>query len=860
MFMLLSRRAYRPLLGIVCAALGLVISLTLPGRGTQAAAPPSVQIAAPTAAQPEAQGRALYEIGQFSAAIPLWQQAAQVYQAQGDFLGQARVLSNLALAYQQLGQWPEATQAVADSLTLLQNQRTPDGLLIFAHVLNTQGGLLLAQGQAEQALAIWQQATTTYQHLGDTVGALRSQINQAQAMQALGLYRRALETLTETTTALESQPESPLKVVALRHLGDMLRLTGDLAQARAVLEQSLALATRLQLPAEQGAALLSLGTVARAQQDGAAALSFYEQAASLPTPPQTALLTQLAQLSLQIDQQQWAEAQALWPAIQAQLDRLPANHTTVYARINLVRSLVRLKQASAAAAPDWLTLAQILATAAEQAQSFGDQRAQAYALGHLGNVYEQTEQWQFAQALTEQALQMAQALDASDIAYQWQWQLGRLLKQQGETANAIKAYTLAVKTLNTLRGDLVAINAELQFSFRKDIEPIYRELVGLLLQPEADKTVPQAHLLQARDVIESLQLAELDNFFREACLDTEAIEIDQVDPQAAIVYTIILGDRLNVILRLPEQPLRHYSVAVAKTDLEAVTKQFRDTLVIRSRREFLAPAQQLYDWLIRPVAEDLQRSGVNTLVFVLDGPLLNIPMAALHDGHHYLIESYGVALTPGLKLLSPRAIPREQLSVLAAGLTEARPGFASLHYAAAELEAIEAAIPNDKVLLDQAFTRQALRQELQTDAFSIVHIATHGQFSSRAEDTFILAWDDRINVADLDETLQANALNQAGAIELLVLSACETAVGDQRAALGIAGVAVRAGARSTLATLWSINDQATTEFSHFFYQQLAQPTATRANALRQAQLSLLNDPQYRHPLYWAPYILVGNWL
>jgi CHAT domain-containing protein len=141
-----------------------------------------------------------------------------------------------------------------------------------------------------------------------------------------------------------------------------------------------------------------------------------------------------------------------------------------------------------------------------------------------------------------------------------------------------------------------------------------------------------------------------------------------------------------------------------------------------------------------------------------------------------------------------------------------------------------------------------------------VHIATHGQFSSRAEDTFILAWDDRINVADLDETLQANALNQAGAIELLVLSACETAVGDQRAALGIAGVAVRAGARSTLATLWSINDQATTEFSHFFYQQLAQPTATRANALRQAQLSLLNDPQYRHPLYWAPYILVGNWL
>ncbi|MDJ0706580.1 MAG: CHAT domain-containing protein, partial [Leptolyngbyaceae cyanobacterium MO_188.B28] len=596
------------------------------------------------------------------------------------------------------------------------------------------------------------------------------------------------------------------------------------------------------------------------------ALSFYQQAAAISTSPQTHLQIQLAQLSLLVEMGEQTAAQSLSPRIHAQLDASPVNRTTVYNRINFARSLLSLKQLgdngpkSNNQAPHWRSIAELLATAVQQAKDLRDQRAEAYALGNLAAVYEHTQQWSIAQDLTQKALQQAQAINAADIAYRWQWQLGRLLKTQGDAPKAIAAYSQAVATVKSLRGDLVAINPEVQFSFREDVEPIYRQLVSLLLEPDQRNDVSQDHLAQARDVIESLQVAELDNFFREACLNAESVQIDQIDQQSAVVYPIMLEDRLEIILRLPQQPLKHYTTALPEDQLQQSIEQLRQKLVIRSRRSFLPLSQQLYDWLIRPLANDLQTSGVDTLVFVLDGPLQNIPMAALHNGERFLLEDYRIALTPGLQLLDPKPLPKEDLKSLVAGLSQGRQGFAPLSHVPLELEEIESELPNSTVLLDQTFTTQSLQEKIESSPFPIVHIATHGQFSSNAAQTFILAWDNPINVIELDHILQSGFPRRESAIELLVLSACETLAGDRRAALGLAGVAVRAGARSTLATLWSVNDEATTELMGQFYAQLTNPDTTRAEALRQAQLSLLNNPQYRHPLYWAPYVLLGNWL
>lgn len=803
--------------------------------------------------QQEQQAREFYAAGQFSQAATLWQQAAQNYQAQGDILNQAMALSNLSLADQQLGQWTKAKAAIAASLQLIQTQNNSDlsSLKILAQALDTQANLQLTLGQPQLALTTWQKAAATYQQAGDDVGVTRTLINQAQALKALGFYRRALTTLTSVNQNLQKQPDE-IKVAGLRSLGNVLRVLGNLDSSRQVLQQSLLIAKHLKSAPDISATLISLGNTAQSQQD-TTALTFYQQAANTAVSPITKIQAQLNQLSLLVANKQWSAAQTLLPQIEPQITNLSPSQAGIYARINFAQSLMKI---GATGKDDKANIAQIFATAIQQARSLGDQRTESYALGNLGELYE-PEQKSNAQKLTEQALVLAQAINAPDIVYRFSWQLGRLLKAQGDIPGAITSYTQAVNTLQSLRNDLVAINSDIQFSFRESVEPVYRELVSLLLQPN-NANISQENLIQARQVIESLQLAELDNFFREACLDARPAQIDTINPKAAVLYPIILSDRLEVILSLPDQPLRHYTTFESQSQIESISEQLRQTLVIRSKRTFLPYAQQAYDWLIRPVQTDLANSQVNTLVFVLDGALRNMPMAVLHDGNKYLVEKYSIALAPSLQLLDPKPLQRRKLKVLSAGLSEARQGFAPLENVALELQEIKSEVPST-VLLNQEFTYNNLQAKLESTSFPIIHIATHGKFSSKAAETFLLTWDDRIGIEELDNLLKSPQ-NRQQAIELLVLSACETATGDNRAGLGLAGIAVRAGARSTLATLWAINDAATTQLTTQFYEQLTTTRETKAQALRSAQLSLLQNPLYKHPIYWAPYVLLGNWL
>jgi CHAT domain-containing protein len=375
------------------------------------------------------------------------------------------------------------------------------------------------------------------------------------------------------------------------------------------------------------------------------------------------------------------------------------------------------------------------------------------------------------------------------------------------------------------------------------------------LQGEAS----QENLVKARETIESLQLAELNNFLREACLKVPSVKIDKVDKQAAVIYPIILRDRLEVIVSLPEKPLLHYQTIIPATEVEKEIEELHDSLVIRSQRFFYEPAQKLYQLLIDPALADLQANQIKTLVFVLDGSLRNIPMNSLYDGKHYLVEQYNVALTPGLQLLSPRSLQDLKLKVLGVGITEGKEEFSPLNHVKDELKAIKQKIPAE-ILLDRDFTSQNFQEKIEFANFPIIHIATHGQFSSKLTDTFLLAWDERLSIDTLDRILRKKVNTQDRAIELLVLSACETASGDKKAALGLAGMAIKAGARSTLATLWSVNDRASAELMNRFYEEIAKKKTTKAEALRKAQVSLLNDPLYKHPFYWSSFVLVGNWL
>lgn len=709
-------------------------------------------------------------------------------------------------------------------------------------------------GQISEALTLWQQAERAYREQNDIDGILGSQINQARALQAAGFYKRATALLIQVEEALQKQPDSALKVTGLRNLGKMLRLVGNLAQSRTVLEQSLAIATKLQNnAADRSGILLSLGNTTRAQGDLDTARSFYQQAGAIAPAPTAKTQVQLTQFSLLVETNRQTEAQQLFPELQSQISQLSPTRLAVYARIDLARNVIKMSQAASMIE----TTTQDLAIAVQQARTMGDRRAESYALGTMGSLYEAAQQWNDAKKLTQQALILAQSIDAPDISYQWQWQLGRILCQGTQCPpTAIEAYSAAVKTLQSLRSDLVTVNQDVQFSFRESVEPVYRQYVELLLQ---DSAPSQQNLNRAREVIEALQLAELDNFFREACITARPVKIDQIDPQAAVIYPIILPNQFAVILSLPNQPLRYYKTALAQVESDRILIQLRQSLRPTAFVEDWLPiAQQVYDLLLRPAAAELAASGVKTLVFVPDGLLRNLPMAALHDGQQYLIEKYSVVLTPGLQLLQPRSLNQQKLQGLLAGLSQPRENFSALPNVAAEIDQIKTAL-SAKVLLDQAFTNRAFQREIDATSSPVVHLATHGQFSSNADNTFILTWDGRITVKQLDQILRAREGN-LNPIELLVLSACQTATGDRRAALGMAGVAVRSGARSTLASLWSVSDRSTATLMIEFYRELAQPGINKAEALRRAQISLLRQTDYASPYYWAPFVLLGNWL
>ncbi|GAB4297916.1 MAG: hypothetical protein Fur0025_36160 [Oscillatoriaceae cyanobacterium] len=761
-------------------------------------------------------------------------------------------------------------------------QRTNDqGKIINGAELITRGREAFQKGNANIALELWIQAEAAYKQEGFQLGVWGAKLNQAEALQTLGLYRRAISVLNQLVeprhiTNIDSSREAAnLEISAFLALGKALQQVGDLNRAQEVLQQSLELANNLGVAANPSTPTplpggerrvntniseinLVLGNLARVQGDGAAAQKYYQQAAV--TAEDNALLkvqAGLNELNLLVANQQLDAALAMLAPIEAQLNQLPMSRGRVYGRINFAESLALLELSET----EFRQKAALqLAAAVTEAQSIGDVQGEARALVNLGKLYEQKGQFLPGQQLTEQGLKQAQSIGAADIVYQASWQLGRLLKAQGNLSGAISAYTEATTTIQSLRSDLVAISSDVQFSFRDTVEPVYRQFVSLLLQPPGDGNgVSQENLQAARRAIESLQLAELDNFFRDACLNAKAVQVDQIDPHAAVIYPIILPDRLEVIISLPGQPLQNYATTIPSHQVEQTLLQLQQSLTpLASNQKRLQLSQQIYDWLIRPALPQLEASKIQTLVFVPDGFFRNVPLSVIHDGSQYLLEKYSIALTPGLQLLDPQPIATKTLRALTGGLSQARDGFVALPAVEVEITEIQSEIPTSTIL-NQDFTKAGLKAALEKTPFPVVHLATHGQFSSKAEDTFILTWDGRINVTELDELLRGSERDRAP-IELLVFSACQTAAGDDRAALGLAGVAVRSGARSTLATLWSVQDQATAMLMVEFYRQLALGV-TKAEALRQAQLSLLQGQRrFNHPFFWAPFVLVGNWL
>ncbi|NEP15868.1 MAG: CHAT domain-containing protein [Leptolyngbya sp. SIO4C1] len=829
------------------------------------------------------QGIERYDQGQFTAAIEAWQQAQTAFVRQDNRLAQAYVLNNLAQAYQQLAQWPAAEAALAQSQAQLDSLAAlseSDAWEVQAKVLNTQGQLQWRDGQPEQALASWQQAADYYQQAGTSAGALIAQLNQAQALQTLGLNRRALQLLQQTYQALPSAT-GPLRAAGLRQLGIAYAQVGALARSQQILEASLAQAAT---PETQ----LALGNTARARSHRAAAtgqrqtalaygemaLQHYQRAAQ----SDSALLSvqaRLNQLSYLIETGRLAAA-ADWRALATRLAALPAGQPALFAQLSYAHSLTCLAWPVGCVRPEWsdgsaipaaaerptaAQIAQLLAAARQQAQQQQDIGLVSNATGQLGHLYELTQQWSEAEALTQQALWLIEGQQLPELAYRWEWQLGRIY-QATNRGDAIAAYERALGALKEVRDSLLQVDAQTQFSFRDYVEPVYREFLEVLLSPTSQQPLASAVLKQAIQVLDALQLTELENFL--GCNLARLVNISEtsVDPAAVKLYPIILSEQLLVIYEIPGQPLAYYTTQVPQPQVEARLRSLRRDLTLPGKTpQVIAQAAEVYHWLITPLEAVLAaQPQIDTLVFVPDGLLRNLPMGILYDGERYLIEKgYAIAIAPQIELFQPRAAARLNIFRGGISLPQQIRGevFPPIEQVRKELEQIPAAFTSAPPLLDEAFTEANIEQRLQNDDVSAIHWKTHGVFSSDPSNTYLVAYQDSITANELNALLQQ--LGQRDPLELMVLSACETALGDRRAVLGLAGVAVRAGARSTLSTLWRADDDANTQLMTQFYQALLQPGTTKAKALQQAQQWLLSEAGYPAPYYWGTYVLVGNW-
>ena len=842
---------------------------------------------------------AKYQAEDYLNAVDCWQQAVAKFKAEGDMLNQAMAMSNLSLSRQKLGQWEQAGKEINSSLQLLRSLQTnPEQQKVLAQSLDIQGLFYWSTGQNQQALDIWKEATEVYQEIGDRTGIIRSKLNQVQAWQALGFYLRSHEILKEVKENLDDAEPSLVKAKGLRSLGNTFRKIGELEESLSNLSQSLDIANNLKLPSAIKAVKLDLGNTYRAKwqkeisigKEDEAIQSFKDAIKNYQDAivNKTKLVTELPLLTLQLkanlnllslmvdqelrvknkgDVNNYEElilpTQPLVDEINSLLTKLPASRTKTFAQIKLANNWQKLGQQS-------LPIAQLLAEAQEQAHKLGDQRAESSAFGSLGKVYEEKEQLVEAEQLTEKALIFAQNTHSSDLTYRWQWQLGRILTKEAQKKGdqqiletAISTYDAAVKTLETVRSNLLAINSELQFSFRDDVEPLYRELIDLLVQRKGEQD-----LNQASQLLDELQLAELENFLRCNLHTRERVSLDKLqDNSTVIIYPILLQDRLEVLVKPPKSEGEMTSLKlypynqVSKQEVEKTIADLRKDLGNTPfQKKGKRLANKLYDWLIKPGEEKgfWQPDKVKNLVFVLDSSLRQIPMAALYDGQQYLIEKYTVAISIGSEV--PHSQTQRQLKPLILGQSQPSEGFDGLEHVIDGIERIKAvfrdvAITNYKTLVDKNLNNQTLTETVNSSHYSLVHLATHGQFSSDPEETFVItAPSDRLNLADMEKLFRQNT---QAPIELLVLSACQTAQGDDRAILGLTGITVQAGVSSSIGTLWAVEDAFTSDFMPHFYRYLSGNKLSKAEALAKVQRKYIH--QGRMPDKWSPFVIVGNW-
>ena len=645
-------------------------------------------------------------------------------------------------------------------------------------------------GQFEQAISVWKQEASSYQAQKNKDQEIETLLKIGRGYISLGQFNSAI---VELKRIMALKPSDSNRALTQARLGNAYQGIGKLEQAisyyQSSLKQEKSLTTinnLVEALQSQSKYNLLLAESARAndsatkyrlqaEQNRDSAFKYAKQALTLSNT--TNLSSVRALVSWQdLSGQPLAPLQLKRGS--TMLKKLTPSRKAAFLMLNWA-DVDRQQKAM------WLNLAK------EMALRLDDAYLQSYVFLEWG--YFNKEQGDFESALNHarQAQLFAQETSATDSLFRAQHLAGQIYQNIGEREAALTAYKNAIASLDLLNRDSVAIDIEQRTNFRLEIEPIYREALKLLLyRPE----IAKADLKEALAISDKLRLAQLQNYFGEECfeIDESQNQDSQTATNAAIINSIILDERVFFILQLANGEIHYSQAEIGRREITKLAEQWSQELKTSFVWEFRRNSREFYDLIIEPFEAKLEAKDPEVLIFVHDGILRNLPMAALFDGEEFLAQKWASVSSIGLNFSS---IPLEtrKNQVAAFGLEADIPGWSKLENVAEEIQDVRE-IVGGKEFLNQQFTVNNLSRQLDESAYSIVHLATHGYFGGAAETSFILAYEQKISALQLEDIL-----SQSGQIfDLVVLSACETATGSDRAILGLAGVAARSGVKSTL--------------------------------------------------------------
>ena len=715
-----------------------------------------------------------------------------------------------------------------------------------------------------------------------------SLLQQSEKQIKKGKVKEAILLLESAWQIAEQAQSKQQKIAAAAELGSAYLRGRYFTQAEKWLKLSDELAETLNNPQLSALVNLRLGAyysaiadISQAQSHNALALQAAKKANDIP-------LTISAYLSL---------------AKHEQFKQFSINHISrAYALLKQVPDSVKKAELTLAAGYQALQLdqTQMAYLFFKKLLSFSQQaRARSQAYGYLAELYEQQNKIEDAFFLNEQAI----AADTSaDLMILWQWQRARLFTTQNNSHAALSAYRQTLDYLQQIRADIPVQYLQGESSFRRTYAPIYLAMIKLLLQPENNN---QDLLLEAQSIWESFKTTELQDYFKDTCIVEQQPneQWQTVREKTAVLYPIVLPDTLELIIRFNDS-VQHYSVPISSKQIESTVEQV--LLELNQAKQVLTANQTLYKWLIAPIAQQLTSHDVETLIYIPDAALRKIPLGVLSDGETFLLQHYAIATEPGLSIFKQATQNQTPGNILLAGM--GRPGpvveeiikknlltdandtssilldstdFRSLEkitnleqrsqkrlqMRAAKLQD-SLALPNvnkelaqiasmlpSTILENEAFTLNQFENHLK-EGYGAIHMASHGYFSGNPEKSFIMTYDRVLNMKKLMQLFQSEHFTETP-VELLTLSACQTAKGDDRAPLGLSGIVIQAGVKSAIGTLWSVADEVAQQLFTEFYKHY--PLQGSVKALQTAQQHIKNNTKYTDPLYWSPFILVGDW-